>query len=46
MIKNNPEQYYDNPDFFMPLIKKLAHSTTTFEIALNEIDKLLKQLKK
>lgn len=46
MIKNNPEQYYENPDIFMPLIDKLADSETTFEIALIEIDKLLKQLKK
>lgn len=46
MIENNPEQYYENPELYMPFIKKLASSETTFEMALIEIDKLLKQLKK
>lgn len=46
IIKKNPGQFYENPDFFMPFIMKLADSKTTFEMALNEIDKLLKRLKK
>lgn len=46
MIKSNPEQFYENPDLFIPFIHKLADSKTTFDMALYEIDKLLKQLKK
>ncbi len=46
IIKDNPEQYYERPDFIMPFIEKLADSNTTLEIALKEIDKLIKQLKK
>lgn len=45
-IKDNPEQYYESPDLIMPFIEKLADSNTTLEIALKEIDKLIKQLKK
>ncbi len=46
MILENPEQYYENPNFFMPFVQKLADSRTTFDMALNEIDKLLKKLKR
>ena len=46
IIEKNPERFYETPDFFMPFIQKLADSKTTFEMALNEIDKLLKRLKK
>ena len=46
MIASRPEKYFKNPDIFMPTINILADSNTTLELALIEIDKLLKQLKK
>ena len=46
IIKDNPEQFYEDPDYFMEFINKLADSTTSLEIALEEIGKLLKQLKR
>lgn len=45
-IASEPEKYFENSDVIMPLINLLANSTTTFDLALKEIDKLLKNLKK
>jgi hypothetical protein len=46
MIASEPEKYFEKPDLFMHLINLLADATTTLEMALKEIDKLLKLLKK
>ncbi len=46
LIASEPEKFYQSPDLFMPIINLLADANTTFESALKEIDKLLKQLKK
>ncbi|MHA8054184.1 SIR2 family protein [Aquirufa sp. OSTEICH-129A] len=46
IIKSNPSQYYENPELFMPILEKLADSKTTLQMALNEIENLLKKLKK
>lgn len=46
MIASEPEKYYEHPDFFVPIISELADPKTTFEQAIEIIDKLLKQLKK
>lgn len=46
MISSEPEKYFEKPDLFMPLINLLADTSTTLEIAIKEIDKFLKQLKK
>jgi hypothetical protein len=46
MIASEPEKHFEKPDLFMSLINHLADPTTTLEMAIIEIDKLLKQLKK
>lgn len=46
MIASEPEKYYEHPDLFVPIISKLADPKTTFEQAIEIIDKLLNQLKK
>lgn len=46
IIANEPEKYFNNPELFMPLIEKLADSSTKLETALEEVNNFLKQLKK
>jgi len=45
-ISKEPEKYYEYPNVVMPTLNKLADTNTTFEEALEIIEKLLKQLKK
>jgi len=44
IIASEPENYYEHPELFVPIINELADPNTTFEQAINVIDKLLKQL--
>ena len=46
MIASEPEKYYEHPDMLVPIISELADPKTSFEQAIEIIDKLLKQLKK
>lgn len=46
IIASEPEKYFDNPDYFLPLINELANPKITLQEAIKEIDKLLKHLKK
>ena len=46
MIASEPERYFEEPNYFLALINKLADPNTTFQNALKEIDKLLKHLMK
>lgn len=46
LIASEPEKYFENPDYFVPLINKLADPKISFQNVVKEIDKLLKHLKK
>ncbi len=46
IIVKEPNKYYENPEFIMPILEELADEKTTFTLALKTIKGLLKTLKK